>query len=567
MTAQCCSKLPGGSIAAAVVFVGLTTGVSQAADTVFRNANIYTVNPEQTTASAIAIENGEFVFVGSDDDAEKFIKSNTEVIDLEGMMLLPGFIDTHNHVFEGASEVGGDCELSRDRTLAGQKYFLQRCQQSVSRPGEWVIGYGHELNALLQDDYSANPRDVLDEYFPENPVVIMEESSHSMLVNSLALMAAGFDENTPNPQGGTILFGDNGKPNGILFDNAGDIVMELAWNSVGNKFDASYNGLLAGMEEAVSYGITTIGDGRLYWKRGWYEVWQEARKNNEVIVRTSLRPWIYPDADFSDQLDYLAAIQNSEKKDLLIVDQVKMYIDGVMHFGTAKMLSPYRESWQENYPYGLNYIRPEKLPTLLIELQKIGYGAHVHAVGDGGVREVLDAIQFARGKGSKNIYSMTHLELIDTADYERFGQLDVHADFQAGATYFDKTSWARYYIGSERANRMMPMRALYDTGANITFSSDWTVNSLNPLMAIANSLRLRESKGLPDIHAAIRAATINGARALGLASVTGSIEPGKSADFVVLADDITRMQPAEIRDTDVVVTVLQGEIVYDAGAR
>ena len=542
------------------VFVG---NAVQAVDFVFHNAHVYTVNDEQPSASAVAIDNGEFVFVGNNSEVKNYIDGDTEVIDLNGMMLMPGFIDTHNHLFEGASEVGGACELSRGRSLAGQKSFLRQCQQSVQEPGEWVIGYGHQLDALMQNNPSGNPRKLLDDYFPENPVVIMEESSHSMLVNSLALELVGFDENSVDPQGGTILFGGDDKPNGILFDNAGDIVMELAWNSLGNKFQDSYDGLLAGMQEAVSYGITTIGDGRLYWQRGWFEVWQEALKNGEVIVRTSLRPWIYPGVAFKQQLDYLKGIQSSDKQKLLIVDQVKMYIDGVLHFGTAKMLAPYKDSWQENYPYGLNYIRPDELPELLVGLDKIGFGAHVHAIGDGGVREVLDAIQFARDEGSNSIYSMTHLELIDPSDIARFATLNVHADFQAGATYFDQTDWARFYIGSQKVKQMMPMRELFGAGANITFSSDWTVNDLNPLMGIANSVRLRKSKGLPDIHHAIRAATINGAEALGLESVTGSIQVGKSADLVVLDRDITKLSWAEIDDSKVQLTVLQGEVVFD----
>ncbi len=538
-----------------------------AADLVIVDAQVYTVNESQRVAQAVVVEDGKIVFVGDSEQAMTWASSETELIDAEGMMLLPGFIDTHNHVFEGASEAGGNCLLSPVKTLKSQRSELQACKSGIKKAGEWLIGYGHQLDALWGNSKSLNPRKHLDKWFPDNPVIIMEESSHSMMANSLALKKAGINKNSEHPQGGRIMFSENGEPNGLLFDNAGDIVMELAWNSLSNNFQVSYDGLLAGMDEAVRYGITTIGDGRLYWRRGWYEVWQAAQKNDAIIVRTSLRPWIYPDLALDQQIDYLRGIASSDKNKLLVVDQVKMYIDGVMHFGTAKVLKPYKWSWQEALPYGLNYISPKALPGLLQDLDEIGYGAHVHAIGDGGVRETLDAIQSARNQDSERIYSMTHLEMVDADDFKRFKELDVHTDFQAGADYFADTSWASFYVGRKRAKRMMPMREIFDTGAKVTFSSDWTVNSINPLVAIANSVRLKHSRGLPDIHSAIQAATINGARALGLESVTGSIEVGKSADFVLLDRSIANIDANDVEEAMVTMTILQGEVVFDRASQ
>lgn len=543
--------------------MNVTVTVIDASDLVIANAQVYTVNQSQSWAQAIVVKDGKILFVGDNEKALTLISPETEVIDAKGMMLLPGFIDTHNHVFEGASEAGGNCLLSPVKTLKEQQTELQICKNGIKKPGQWLMGYGHQLDRLLGDNQNSNPRKQLDKWFPHNPVIIMEESSHSMLVNSLALEKVNIDENSKHPQGGQIMFAEDGKPNGVLFDNAGDIVMELAWTSLSNNFQVSYDGLLAGLNEATRYGITTIGDGRLYWRRGWYEVWQEALKNDVINVRTSLRPWVYPDIPLDQQINYLRDIVSLNKDSLLVVDQVKMYIDGVMHFGTAKVLKPYQWSWQEGLPNGLNYISPKALPDFLSSLNEIGFGAHVHAIGDAGVRETLDAIEQAREHGSKQIYSMTHLEMIDPDDVERFQRLDVHADFQAGAAYFADTGWASFYVGNKRAKRMIPMREVFDTGANVTFSSDWTVNAINPLVAIANSVRLKRSKGLPDIHSAIKAATINGAFALGLESVTGSIEVGKSADVVLLDRNIINANASEIESTKVIMTILQGNRVFD----
>ena len=484
------------------------------------------------------------------------------MIDLDGQMLLPGFIDTHNHLFEALAEPSGSCLLDPQATLEEQRPFLRACQGSAA-PGEWIIGHGHQLHALLVEP-GENPRRLLDQLFRENPIVIMEESSHSMLVNSLALAQAGFDERSPHPPGGRLMRDPETKLlNGVLFDNAGDIVMELATNSNPERDRVSYEGLLAGLEEVAANGITTVGDGRLYWRRGWYEVWRRALANAELTVRVSARPWIYPELEPADQLPALRRMHRDDLDSLLIVNQVKLYSDGVMHFGTAKLLSPYRKRWHDEVPHGLNYTAPDALQHWLRELDKIGYGAHIHAVGDGAVRESLDAIAAARAADSDRISSLTHLELIDPTDFSRFRALGVHADFQAGASFFEQNREAASYVGPKSAKRMTPMRQLHNAGANITFSSDWTVNPLNPLVAIANSLRLKQDKGLPNIDEAIRAATINGAKALGLAAITGSVEPGKSADFVVLEQDIRNLSPKQIRRTEVTMTILHGEQVFE----
>jgi predicted amidohydrolase YtcJ len=545
-----------------IVFGLLVTTIAHATELIIHNAKVYTADDQQSLAEAVVAVDGRIIYVGDSVTALQYKSSTSHIIDANGMALLPGFVDSHNHVFEGASEVGGACQLAPDKTLDQQGTELQNCQHELGEAGEWLIGYGYQLDALWGSADHLNAKSKLDELFPEHPVIIMEKTSHSMLVNSLALAAAGFNKDSSNPKGGTIMVGVDGEPNGVLFDNAGDIVMEIAWNSLKDNFKVSYNGLMAGMNEAVKNGITTIGDGRLYWRRGWYEVWQQALKNNAMVTRVSLRPWVYPDVAFEDQLPFMRRIASPNKNALIIVDQVKLYIDGVIHFGTAKVSQPYMFSWQQDLPYGLNYIAPHDLPTLLSELDRSGYGAHIHAIGDAGVTETLDAIEQARQQGSHQIYSITHLEMVDEADFKRFKELNVTADFQAGGDFFADTMWATDYVGHKRASLMLPMREIYDHGANVSFSSDWTVNSINPLMAIANSQRLRHSRGLPDIHAAIKAATINGAKALGLDAVTGSIEVGKSADLVMLSQDITQLSADEIEGVTVLQTILQGRMTY-----
>lgn len=531
------------------------------ADMILTNAKIH----GHENADAIAIHDGNILFVGKVSDTKKYRNEITAVIDLEHGYVMPGFIDNHNHVFEAASEAGGNCELSMDASLEGQIPYLKACSRNNKSKG-WLMGYGFSLDAILNEDNIQTPLEVIDGIFPDRPVVFMEQTSHSMWVNSAALELAGITKDSPEPQGGKILKDPvSGELNGILFDNAGDIVMEMAWNSLEGQFDQSYDGLMVGLEESASYGITTIGDGRLYWKRGWYEVWKQAEKDGNLTARVSLRPWIYPADSMEPQLTFLKKIQSSDTSSLLLVDQVKMYSDGITINGTAKTLAPYLDTYIPDEPYGINYIPPSQMKTWLDALDKVGYSAHIHAIGDGAVRESLNAVEHARNNGSTKPYTLTHVELVDPEDVGRFTKLNVTADFQVGSEYVVEHdhSWAKLFLGAKRARALMNLKAIFDTGANLTLSSDWNVHELNPLVGIANSIRMGNT-GLPNVEAAIDAYTINAAVSLGIQDITGSIEVGKSADFAILEQDITRLSPDDIADTEVLMTVLQGDIVFDA---
>jgi predicted amidohydrolase YtcJ len=534
---------------------------AQHADTLLTNVSIYGYE----NADTIAIDKGNIIYVGRFEGARRYQMAQTNVIDLGQAFVMPGFIDNHNHVFEAASEAGGSCELSMDDSLKGQITYLKRCRKNAT-PNEWLMGYGFSIEALLGGRSRDTPLDVIDKIFPDQPVVLMEQTSHSMWVNSAALKIAGITKYSPDPQGGKILKDEEtGELNGILMDNAGDIVMEMAWNSLENQFDQSYDGLMVGLEEAAAHGITTIGDGRLYWKRGWYDVWKEAEKRNELTARVSLRPWIYPSDPMAAQLSFLKKIQSSNETSLLLVEQAKLYSDGITVNGTAKMLAPYRDTYIPDEPYGINYIPPMKMQTWLSELNDIGYSAHIHAIGDGAVQESLNAIESVRKQGSSKPYTLTHVELVNKDDVPRFKQLKVTADFQVGSDYvaYHDHQWAKAFIGAKRTKALMNVSAIYDTGANVTLSSDWNVHDINPLVGIANSLIMGKT-GLPSITAAIDAYTINAAQSLGLENITGSIEVGKSADFAILEKDITAIRVNKIAETRILMTMLQGETVYDS---
>lgn len=534
---------------------------AQTADMLISNAKIY----QHPDADTLVIAQGNIVHIGTKHSAAVYKTSTTHMIDAEQAFLLPGFIDNHNHVFEAASEAGGQCELSMSASLQEQRPYLEACKAQHTGEG-WLMGYGFSLEAILGEHNHDTPLDVIDSVFPNQPVILMEQTSHSMWVNSAALAEAGITSSTPDPQGGRILKDEySQKPNGILLDNAGDQVMEIAWNALENQFEQSYQGLMNGLEEAASHGITTIGDGRLYWKRGWFDVWKQAEKEQDLTARVSLRPWIYPADPVKPQLDFLKRVHSNDTSRRLLVNQVKMYSDGIFINGTAKTLAPYLDTYLPNDPYGINYIPPKQMKTWLNELDRIGYGAHIHAIGDGAIRESLDAIASVRSQSPHRPYTLTHVELVNANDRSRFKTLDVTADFQVGSDYvaYHDHQWAQAFLGATRARALMNLRALFNAGANVTLSSDWNVHDINPLVGIANSVKMGET-GLPSVDAAIKAYTINAAKSLGICDITGSIAIGKSADLVLIDDDITQLMPNDIAKATVLMTMLQGEIVYEA---
>ncbi|MEC4726705.1 amidohydrolase [Shewanella sp. D64] len=532
----------------------------QYADMILTNANIYGHN----NADTIAIHDGYIMFVGKATKADTYRNQDTEVIDLEQAYIMPGFIDNHNHVFEAASEAGSNCTLNVDASLEEQIPYLIKCSKNAN-PKNWLMGYGFSLDTILNENNRYTPLDVIDRIFPKQAVVLMEHTSHSMWVNSVALKLAGITKDSPEPRGGKILKDERtGELNGIVFDNAGDIIMDMAWNSLENQFKQSYDGLMIGLKEAAAHGITTIGDGRLYWQRGWYDVWQQAESDGDLTTRVSLRPWIYPAESMMSQLAFLKTVQSSDKSRLLLVDQVKMYSDGIIINGTAKVLSPYLDTYIPDEPYDINYIPPSQMTTWLDALNKIGYSAHIHAIGDGTVRESLDAIGHVRNQGAKKPYTLTHVELVDTKDIPRFAKLDVTADFQVGSDYVASHDhqWAKAFLGVKRTHSLMNPRAIFNTGANVTLSSDWNVHDINPLVGIENILKMGNT-GLPDVYSAINAYTINAAESLGISDIAGSITLGKSADFAILDQDITRLPVNDIANTEILMTILQGDIVFE----
>lgn len=537
---------------------------SHSASIALLNGRIYTVNPQQLWAEAVVVRDQKVVFVGSNANAQDYIDAATQVVDLKGKLVLPGIHDTHLHPLEAGSDQV-TCLLDETKTLPQMLEVVADCiAEDRNTETGWLLGWGHDLETLLSSKQS--PLKLLDELGGQKPIAIMESTSHSVWVNSRALALAGITADTPNPKGGVILKDQQGNPNGVLLDSAGDLVFDIAFSPTSDLAESNYQGLLYGLEQVAKNGITSIVDARVYWKRGYLDAWYRALAEDQLTARTVLSLWAYPNMADEDQLPLLKSLYDNDPTSLLRVSQIKLYSDGILHNTTAALHEPYLDYFPEVGPTGLNYFDKKRLAKYTAELEKAGFDMHIHAIGDRGVSEALDAIEYAQHQNaSSNRHRITHVEMVREQDKARFARLNVIADLQVAGdfTHPQNHHWVEPLIG-ERAHDLLPLGDLYRSGATITLSSDWDVSSLSPFVGMENALT-RGKQSLPDLHAVIRAYTINGAYTMRQEDLTGSIEVGKYGDLIVVSQNIFEIPVEQISQTQVLMTILGGDVIYDAG--
>ena len=527
---------------------------------IFRNAAIYTVNEQQEWAQAIAIKDNEIIFVGSDKEVENYIGPQTIITDLKGKMMMPGFHDVHIHPIESGSQ---NTQFSLDTDELNAENFIDTiAQASYQNPNsKWLIGYGHSIFALFES--SISPLEIINEAVPDRPVIIMEHTSHSMWVNSAALELANIDSNTPNPIGGIIVKDEiTGEPNGVLIDNAGNLMMDLAMTPTTHSMQSDYDGLVQyTLPELSKNGITSISDARSFWQRDDHLTWQKVEKNNELTARVAVGLWASPELDDNKQLESLISLYSNQADSFLRFNQIKLYSDGILINTTAAMFDEYEINLLDTETNdGLNYFTQSRVEKYIKVLEPKGFDFHIHAIGDRGIHESLNAIE--KAASSQGRHRITHVEIVDPADYSRFAQLNVTADAQVAGEFTNPEHWHdnEELIGVVRSDNAVPIKSLNDAGARITLSSDWSVSPFNPFLGLQNAVT-RYPQAL-SLKQAIKTYTINGAYVMRQENKVGTIEVGKLADLVILDRNIFDIEPNTINQTKVVMTLLDGEVIY-----
>ncbi len=545
--------------AAALLAAGCDGSGRRPADRVITGGRVYTLDRRRPWAEAVAISGDRIQAVGDRAALDPLIGPRTEVVDAAGGLVLPGFHDVHCHPIEGRS--GGGCLLGYDADAAQLVRQLRDC--AGGGPPGWVIGAGFDVTRLTEA--RRPPCELLDDAVPDRPALMFDSNGHAAWLNTRALAALGIGPGTPEVTGGITLRDAAGRPTGLLLDNA--MLVHSARLAELLPHD-EYPLLLESQDALAAAGITSVADARVFWREpnDQLRLWQRAEREGRLKARTTLGLWAYPELADDQQLAELRRLHRREPAGPLSVAEVKICVDGITSNLTAALLDPYLVGTPVPGDRGLNYFDAARTARYVTELERDGFSVHLHAIGDRGVREALDAIEHARRRngdlGAR--HRITHIEYPDPADLERFARLGVVADFQTSAPGIDDPEYRRGdepVLGAERTGRLQPIRTLMDTGATVTLSSDFDVGDLSPLANIATSLRIGPH-AVPGLERAIRAYTLDAAYALRQERLTGSIEAGKLADLVVLDRDILSRPVEELAEATVRRTILGGRDVH-----
>lgn len=559
------------------------------ADLLFVNGTVYTVDAADTVAESLAVKDGRILFVGKEEDANRYRGDGTEVVDLRGGSLLPGFIDSHTHIPGPLFTKAFDIDLVDVSTL---EETLAKVEDAIkANPHKsGYTGFGYSPNLFPGDEaVKGAKKERLDAICPDKPVAIYAYDGHSAWLNSKALEAAGITRDTPNPPGGAIeKDGETGEPWGSLLDKAMELA-PISAISAGEmranleEYQALMHGLgYTGVFAATAYGIFS----RLPW-----EILGEMESEGALTLRIRGSAPVSSTDDLDEAVARFAALRDRHGDGMLRMNTVKMFMDGVLDTRTAYMLEPYAGAQDD---FGEPLWSAEKLKEAVAKINAAGFQAHMHAIGDAAVRAFLDACEYAGERAPAGDYrnTVTHLQLVAPEDVGRFAPLSVVASVQPFWFLKEPDFWepVEYAAIGERAENMYPMKTLFDAGAVVASASDSPVVSMpNPFYAVqagvTRNLVDNELFDLPELADAddpewllapgervsvrdmIRSYTINAAYSIFMDKEAGTLEPGKLADLIVLDRDILAVPPLELRRVSVLRTYAKGRLVYAESTR
>ncbi|MET0735952.1 MAG: amidohydrolase [Microbacterium sp.] len=545
------------------------------ADLVFTGGPVFTANTVRSRSSTVAVKDGGIIAVGGDDVGD-LVGPTTEVVDLRGRMLVPGFQDAHVHPVWGGLDMLR-CDLAELGTAS--QYLDAIGRFAASHPSdEWILGGGWAMSAFPGGTPTA---EALDAVVPDRPAFFPNRDGHGAWVNSTALRLAGIDRDTPDPADGRIERDAAGSPSGTLHEGAMGLVNRLLPEE---PLERLTEALLVGQRYLHSYGITAWQDAIV----GSYgdagdpgPAYLRAAADGTLTARVVGAIW-WDRSKGLEQIPSLIERRERYRGGRFAATSVKIMQDGVAENFTAAMLEPYCDGhghFTDNS--GISFVPPEILNEAVPLLDAAGFQVHFHAIGDRAVRESLDAVEHAiarNGRGD-NRHHIAHIQVVHPEDVPRFRSLGVAANMQSlwAALEPQMVDLTLPFLGSPRDAWQYPFGDLLRAGAVLAAGSDWSVSTPNPLAAIHVAVNRMAAPGyeegeydafLPeqaiDLATSLTAYTAGSAWVNHLDHTTGTIEVGKYADLAVLDRDPFTGPADEIGSTRVLQTFVEGERVHAA---
>jgi predicted amidohydrolase YtcJ len=525
------------------------------ADVIYKNGYFYTVNEKEPLVSEVAIKNDKFIFVGQK-TPRSYIDEGTLVIDLKGQFVLPGFIDSHLHFMDGGFSISS-IDL---RNAASKAIFIKKIADYAKNlpKGEWILS--GNWDHTLWEGQPLPERWWIDKVTPNNPVMINRLDGHMALANSLALKLAGISNEVETPPGGVIVRNNKGIITGILKESA----MQLVYNVIPRaSFESKVRAAKSAMNYLLENGVSSAHDMGT-WEH--VQVYDSLISKNELKVRISSFP---PIAQWEKLKDYKLKNRNST---FLKIKGTKGFMDGSLGSSTAKFFKPYLADKTNFGVWDDQMIPPEKMLNRIKNVSGLNYQVVTHAIGTEANHVLLDMYEDVLNNNKSKRFRIEHAQHLLPEDIERFAELGVIASMQPYHC-IDDGRWAETRIDYERCKTTYAFRALLDKNAIVAFGSDWDVAPVSPLWGIYAAVTRQTLDGkhkngwVPEqkitVEEAIKCYTLNGAYADFSENEKGSIEKDKLADFVVLSSNILEILPSEIKDVEVNMTVVGGEIVFE----
>ena len=545
------------------------------ADLVLLNGKIATVDPDIGTVEAMAVTGHTVSAVGSSDEISAFVGPETQVVELQGRFVMPGFIEGHGH-FMSLGRAKQILDLS---TVKNWDEVVSMVAGAVdkAKPGEWIFGRGwhqDKWDSVPDDAVDGVPvNDTLNKVSPDNPVLLGHASGHAAFANDAALAAGGVDDDTPDPPGGTIVRTSEGRATGLLRETAQRLI---------NEAISVYNGRLTPEEseridrervrlagdEALRHGVTSFHDAGASFET--IDFFKELEEAGELPIRLYVMVRRESNEEMDEMLPFYR--MTAEGNDFLTVRSIKRQIDGALGAHGAWLLEPYVDLPDSA---GLVLEPIEDIEGTARVAVKHGFQVNTHAIGDGANRAVLDLYERIWDEmdidGSELRWRIEHAQHIDPVDVPRFGQLGVIAAMQ-GVHCTSDGPWIPTRLGEERTQlTSYPWRDLMNTGAVIGNGTDVPVEPIDAIASyystVSRMMRTGE-KFYPEQaltrEEALQSYTLNNAIAAFEEDVKGTLTPGKYADFVVLSQDLLTVDEEEIPSTEVLMTFVGGELKYHA---